>query len=315
MPLFWSHCFQSRERVGNGGKFLDSQSFTARLHAHPGALERGVDLLAIVGAEAVGEGVGQGLAPLPEGRAHAAEHQRLVAHGAGLLCARCERYDAARHLRARHEALGRDVKELLHLAVPVDVHGEGAVVLRARRGGKALRDLALYHDGDAPEHAGVYERREQRRGHAVGQVCADYGAQPARALTDYLRQIQLRRVAPDDLDVVIPAERLCQNAAEGAVQLDGHDPACALRQLAREAAHAGADLQREGGAVRAGGLGYAPGNRRLDEEVLPQRLGEAEAVPLQQGLYFTRTGQVHSAHLTHLAVPMAVAQALCSGTK
>ena len=102
---------------------------------------------------------------------------------------------------------------------------------------------------------------------------------------------------PDYLDVFISAQRLVQNAAQGVIQLYGDDLPGPARELRREAADAGADLEREGVFIRAGGLGYAPGHGGVDEEVLAQRLGEAEAVPLEQRLHLGGAGETYFSHL------------------
>ena len=69
-------------------------------------------------------------------------------------------------------------------------------------------------------------------------------------------------------------ERLGEQGQEQLIQLHGLDPPGPLGQLRREAAHAGADFE-DGEALRpalAAGLGYAPGDGGLYEEVLAEAL-------------------------------------------
>ena len=192
--------------------------------------------------------------------------------------------------------------------MPVDEHGEGAVVPGARGGRQPEGDLTLDHDGDALKAARLNERGQQGGGHAVGQVGADHGPEPCRAGAHDPGQVEPGGVAPDDLYVIIPAQRLAQYAAQGAVQLYGDDlpgahdddPVRDLHDLIELVGDDDEAFPRHGG---------------LDEEVLAQGLGEAEAVPFEQGLYFSRAREIHLAYLAQRAVPIAVEQALCSGTK
>ena len=127
-------------------------------------------------------------------------------------------------------------------------------------------------------------------------------------------QVELQRVAGDDLCVRVSSERLGQDWQEGAVELHGRDALRPLGELGGEAADAGADFE-DGEALRpalAAGLGYAPGDGGLYEEVLAQAPGKADAVPVHKLFDVARAGQTH---LALLAAPIAVAQALCSGMR
>ena len=97
-------------------------------------------------------------------------------------------------------------------------------------------------------------------------------------------QILLHHVALHQCEVGEVGHGLRQHRRQPAVQLHGHHLFRAAGQLHRQRADARADLQHAA-ALRASGGGDVLRHPALDEEVLPQGLGEAEAVAGQQGLY------------------------------
>ena len=55
----------------------------------------------------------------------------------------------------------------------------------------------------------------------------------------------------------------------------------------------GADLQNSGPGSDAGGVGNIPGHPVFNEEVLPQRFGEVETVPVQESPDLIDVAKIH----------------------
>ena len=289
------------QRIAQRGKLhrIERLAAHARIEAAGGDRRGGARLVAAgnTGRERIDER----LAALAERRAHDGEQQRFILHVRRRCAAHTQPHDGARDLRRGDKAVRRHVEEQLRLGVPLDEHGQRAVIRRAGPGAQAARDLALDHDGDGVEAAGGEKRREQRRRDVIRQVRAHDGAQAGEALGHQLRQVEREHVAKDELHVFIPRERLGQHGAQALVELDGDDLPGALRELLGQAADTRADLEHAGARVRAGGVGNVGRHPRGGEKVLPQGLGKAEIMPREQRADVREICQIHTQALTSAA--------------
>ena len=105
-------------------------------------------------------------------------------------------------------------------------------------------------------------------------------------------QILLHHVALHQREVGVVGHGLRQHRRQPAIQLHRHHLLRPAGQLHRQRADARAYLQHAA-ALRASGGGDVLRHPSLDEEVLPQGLGKAEAVAGQQGLYVVAVTKVH----------------------
>ena len=107
-------------------------------------------------------------------------------------------------------------------------------------------------------------------------------------------QGQLHHVALHQCKVGVLGHRLRQHGVQAAVQLHRHHLSRPAGQLCGEGADAGAYLHHAGIGVRTAGGGDILRHPALNEKILSQRLGEAEAVPCQQSLYVVAVTEIHS---------------------
>ena len=145
----------------------------------------------------------------------------------------------------------------------------------------------------ALEAARPHARGEKRRRDIIGQVRAENRPQPREMLCRERAQVHLHRVALNEREVVEARHRLRQHRQQPPVELDRDDPPRTLRELLRQRADAGADLQHAHPRVRAGGVGNLRGHPALDEKVLPHGLGKMEAVPRQKRLNIAAVTEIH----------------------
>ena len=116
------------------------------------------------------------------------------------------------------------------------------------------------------------------RGDVIGQVRADGDVHTVKFLCDQPVQIQLQHVGVHDLEVIVFCERFIQYRQKPAVELHGDNLFGSFEQLAGQHADTGADLQHAGMLPLDGGFRHARTHGGIDQEILPQRLGEGEAV-------------------------------------
>ena len=187
----------------------------------------------------------------------------------------------------------RHVKEELRLGVPLYKHGERPILARAGRGAQPLRDLLLDHHGDALKAARLEKRGDERRRHIVRQIGAHLPRPLAERFGTDGAKVGAQRVGEYERNVVIRAERFAEHIAQPPVQLNGRDAARGFCKLCREAADAGADLQRAVGLCDAAFGGNALRHPRGGQKVLSHGLGKTEAVALQKRRYVAVIGQIH----------------------
>ena len=279
------------ERVGQPGVFLQAQPFAPDGGVEAAGGDDGGELL--LGQLPAGLQTVDQRFPA-EGEAGADGAPKVV-HGSYLHRRRFPG-DAAHHggrdLGRRQKAGVGDGEQQLRLGVILHQHRERAVVRRAGGGADALGHLLLYEDGEAVEAARLHAGGEEGRGDVVGQVGAQYRAQAGEVLPHQGGQLLLHDVALHQREVGEGGHGLRQHRRQPAVQLHGHDFFRPAGQLHRQRADARADLQHAA-ALRASGGGDVLRHPALDEEVLPQGFGEAEAVAGQQGLYIVAVTKVH----------------------
>src|SRR6476659_2286150 len=131
---------------------------------------------------------------------------------------------------------GMESRSLRH-----QLHQDGDRAVRLGRGlcEKAIGDLALHHHGPELDPGQTVEALcDQRRGDVVREVRHELG----RAWR-YLGQIELHGIADTQLDVRPACQTLRQFRSEGRVELDRVDPGDTIREIRRQYAEAGADLQ------------------------------------------------------------------------
>ena len=133
------------QRIAQRGKLREIERLAAhaRIEATGGDRRGGARLVAAgnTGRERIDER----LAALAERRAHDGEQQRFILHVRRRCAAHTQPHDGARDLRRGDKAVRRHVEEQLRLGVPLDEHGQRAVIRRAGPGAQAARDLTLDH--------------------------------------------------------------------------------------------------------------------------------------------------------------------------
>ena len=129
----------------------------------------------------------------------------------------------------------------------LDEDGDGAVRLRPRLGEEPIRDLALHHHAPAAQRLDVLERLDDERRRDVVREVGDELRRRGTQRADVDRE----RVTPHEIDVRPLAEGVAKRGLERAIDLDRvHEPHV-IREVAREDAEAGTDLEHDVARARA----------------------------------------------------------------
>lgn len=242
--------------------------------------------------QAIGDGVGGGLAALGEGGADQREEGGFVAvrHGYGGLLPHIQADDGACHLGGGVKAAGLDAEQQLRLGVIGHGVADCTRIPRAGGSAEALCGLLLHHYGNVPDRQLFLQQAHQNRaGDVVRQVGTDGDGLAAELLGQQSLQIDLQHVVQDELEVVVVGHRLFQQWRQTLVDLDGDDIVRTLAKLLGQHADAGADLKCTPAGADTGGLRNAGADTGVDDEILAEALGQGKVIPCAE---VTDGGQV-----------------------
>jgi hypothetical protein len=184
-------------------------------------------------------------------------------------------------VRRRPEHLARDATHPLRVGVEEDADRDGTVRLGSGCSEETVGDLALHHHDELRDRRDPVEDIDhQRDGHAVWEVRDEAPAVPSH---DRSECRHVRRVEAFEADVGTLADRFAERGQQRTVQLDGDDVAPGVGQRERQRAEPRTDLEDGVAGADAGIEDDRAREVRIGEEVLTERSGRGDAVPLGEG--------------------------------
>ena len=178
--------------------------------------------------------------------------------------------------RRRHKSAGRYVEQDSHIGDPLDENRKPSVGLAARRGGQALGDLALKHQGQALVVPDLLEPPENEQG---GDVVREVRNNLARSLGKR-RRVEFERIASDNIKATrINRSKLAERRETTPISFyrkNAARPTC--QQRPRQTARAGTDFD-DRGLVEPSRRSYDPTRQvEIEKKILTQALVRGDAV-------------------------------------